>query len=308
MQTPAPAAVPVEIRPPWPDEMARVRHFLPGAFLFDPHPEIFVAVRGAEERIVAAALLAALHLEDGTEVIRLFLRVDAAEGEHARLGAALTRRALTAAWERGAVHLFLAHTVAENSEPAAFWLGLGFQPRSVLESYEVVSRESWARMDRAYRLVRSRGLVPAGVEVLTILPRLVGPVQAFLREHMPGTALMLAAENSSCKPEHSLALLVHGEVKGVLLARREGRQITFGLRLVAPELRGGIGWANLLLVHRSLSSGLQSGQETTRFELDPETHADTRQLALAIHARLLARRLCLGMDRENLVDTPAAVS
>ena len=103
--------------------------------------------------------------------------------------------------------------------------------------------------------------------------------------------------NAGYKPEHSLALLVRGEVRGVLLCRRHGRVSHVGLRLVAPELRGGLAWANLLLLHASTASGVSTGQERSRFEFSPAEHADTRQFAQGVGAKFLGRRVLLGSER-----------
>lgn len=70
-----------------------------------------------------------------------------------------------------------------------------------------------------------------------------------------------------------------------------------GLRVVAEELRGGLGWANLLLLNATLSSGLQTGLEISRFEFNPEQHLDTKQFAQLNDARLVGRRLLLKIIR-----------
>src|SRR4051812_12196160 len=99
---------------------------------------------------------------------------------------------------------------------------------------------------------------------------------------MPGSASTLAHETAGYKAEHSIALLQNGEIKGVVLGRRRGNMVHTGLRVVSKELRGNSGWANLLMMHTTLSSGLQTGLELARFEFDPELHHDTRQFA-ALH-------------------------
>ena len=47
----------IDIRPAWPEEIQRLRHFLPGAFLADADPFTCVAVQGRVERFVGAATL-----------------------------------------------------------------------------------------------------------------------------------------------------------------------------------------------------------------------------------------------------------
>jgi hypothetical protein len=108
---------------------------------------------------------------------------------------------------------------------------------------------------------------------------------------MPSSASAMALETAGYKAENSLALILNGEVKGILLCRRIGRMAHLGLRVVAKELRGGLAWANLVLLHAAMSSGLQTGLETTRFEFNPEQHLDTRQFAEINGAKLVSRRL-----------------
>ncbi len=280
--------------------MARLRHFLPVAFLLEAQPELFVIVRGRAERIVAAASLTWPELAEDQRAGVLQLRVDAGGGDYKALATALTRRALAEAWAAGAERVYLGHTIQADSAAAGFWRGLGFRAGVTLEMYEIESRPRLERLERVHRLLRSQGLVPAGVEILTMLPRLVEPVRCFLAEHMPGGVLLLGAENAHYKPEHSCVLLARGEVKGVLLARRERECMTIGLRVVSPELRGGISWANALLLYHSLQAGLQSGQERCRYELNPETHTETHRLARASQARHIARYISLEILRENI--------
>ena len=305
MQTSSLSSGSVEVRCPWPDELPRLRHFLPAVFLLDARPEGFVVVRGRVERIVAAAALSQHKLADGSRVGVLHLRADATGGEYFSLATALSQRTLAAAWQAGSARVFLGQTVEESSDLAGFWQHQGFTPVTTHEVYELPVHPLWERLEHIHSLLSARGLIPANAQVLGMLPRLFQPVHRFLIDHLPAATSLLSTQSAGYHPDHSLVLMVGGEVKGVLLCRRQAGQAVTGLRLVAPELRGGLAWANLLLLHRSVDSGLRSGLETCRFELNPAEHADTRQLAQFEHARLAGRRLFLGIEKKRLTNMAA---
>jgi hypothetical protein len=283
----------VEVRPPWSDEIPRLQYFLPTAFLFDPSPFLLVAVTGRVERFVGAMAMAARPLE-GVKTTWLCLRV---EDHHERSAAEMLRRGLDEAWARGAQCVYFGQTVDEKSEMATALKEMGFERVATHEVYEVNSTEIWGRADRILQRLRARNLIPPDVELTTLQPNVVPKVRQFLATNLPESASVPALEAAGYKAEHSIALLRSGEIKGVLLCRRAGHVAHIGLRAVAVELRGGLGWANLLLLHASLSSGLQTGLEISRFEFDPEQHIDTKQFAELNGAHFVGRRLLLKINR-----------
>jgi hypothetical protein len=281
----------VEVRPPWPDEMPRLHHFLPAAFLFDANPFLLVAVSGRVERLVAALGMTLRPLER-IQATWLCLRVEKENVSSAEL----LRHGLDEAWQRGARTVYFGQTIDEESPAASGLKQMGFEAASVHEVYEVKSAEVWQRVSRIYDRLRARNLIPADVELTTLLPNVVPKARQFLLDNLPSSASALALETAGYKAEHSLALIRNGEVKGVFLCRRTGRVAHTGLRVVAEELRSGFGWANLLLLHASLVSGLQTGLEISRFEFDPQQHHDTKQFAELSGARLVGRRLLFKID------------
>jgi hypothetical protein len=283
---------PAEVRLPWPDEIPRVQYFLPTAFLFDPDPFLLVAVSGRVERLVGAMTLVARPLER-TNTAWLCLRV---EDQHERSGVEMLRRGLDEAWARGFQCVYFGETVDEKSQRATALKEMGFEPAATHEVYEVNSTEIWERTDRILQRLRARNLIPPDVELTTLQPNVVPRVRQFLATNVPESASVPALEAAGYKAEHSIALVRGGEIKGVLLCRRAGHVAHIGLRAVAPELRGGLGWANLLLLHASLSSGLQTGLEISRFEFDPEQHIDTKQFAELNRAHFVRRRLLLKIN------------
>ena len=282
-----------EVRPPWPDEIPRVQHFLPPAFLFDANPFLLVTVAGRVERLVGALALTLRSLEK-IKATWLCMRV---EDYHHPSGAEMLRGGLEEAWARGAESVYFGQTVDEESEAARALKQMGFEHAAIHEVYEVNSKEIWERTDRLCQRLRARDLIPVDVELTTLQPSVVPKVRQFLATNLPESVSVLALETSGYKAEHSIALVLKGEIKGVLLCRRVGHVGHIGLRAVAAELRGGFGWANLLLLHGALGSGLQTGLEVSRFEFNAEQHLDTKQFAQLNAARFVGRRLLLKIIR-----------
>ena len=288
-------SVKTEVRPPWPDELARVQYFLPHAFLFDANPFLLVAVSGRVQRFVGALGMTLRPLER-IHATWLCMRVENNDGS----GTELLQKGLDEAWKRGAQSVYFGQTFDEDSPAAGALTEAGFNPSAVHEVYEVNSKQMWERIDRLHQRLRERNLVPPDVELTTLQPAVVPQVRKFLLANLPASASALTLETAGYKAEHSIALMQKGEVKGVLLCRRAGNVSYVGLRVVAEELRGGLGWANLMLLHASLSSGLQTGLELSRFEFDPEQHHDTKQFADVSGARLIGRRLLLKIDNNTV--------
>jgi N-acetylglutamate synthase-like GNAT family acetyltransferase len=282
----------VTIRPPWPDEIPRLQHFLPAGFLFDDDPFLLVAVSGRVERFVAALAMTLRPLQK-IKATWLCVRVD---NNHSS-GGELLRRSLDEAWQRGAQSVYFGQTIDEEADAARGLKQMGFEPAAVHEVYEVDSRQIWERTERIRQRLHARALIPPDVELTTLQPSVVPRARKFLVANLPESASILALETAGYKAEHSIALLQNGEVKGVLLSRRLGPVSYVGLRAVAEELRGGVGWANLLMLNATLASGLQTGLETVRFEFNPDQHLDTKQFAEVNRARLVGRRVLFKIQR-----------
>ena len=273
------------------------------SFLYDPQPSLVVAVKGRVERIVGAASLSMEPLK-AQNTGALGFRVEAIE-EVGEILRSLVEEAVAAAWKAGAARAALGQTVEENSPQVAVFEKLGFTTEGVHEVYETPTARLRKRIGPLYERMRAHGVIPAGAEIATLQPALIAEVRRFILQHMPGSASLLAIESAGYKPEHSLALLLAGEVKGVLLWRRSGNIGITGLRLVAPELRGGLPWANTMMLAESLRSEILTGVEKSRFELNPEVHHDTKLLAQSLGASLLGRRLLFGLKKAGQHPTPS---
>jgi hypothetical protein len=281
-----------QVREPWPDELPRVQHFLPSGFLFETDPFLLIAVVGRVERIVGALALSLKPLAS-LKAGWVSMRVE----DDDPIGMRLLDEGLKAAWMRDVRRVYFGHTFAEDSTAAKSLRAAGFEIETVHEVYETDSREIFARLDRIYQRLCARNFIPANVEITTLLPAVVAKARKFLTEQMSQSASALAIETAAYKPEHSYALFVNGEMKGLLLSRRVGNISHVGLRVVDRSLRGRFDWANLALLHASARAGVQTGLEISRFEFNPEEHEDTRQFAGLNGARLVGRRLLFTIMR-----------
>lgn len=274
-------------RPPWPDELHRVRHLLPEPFLVDENPLIFVGATGRVERL--AALGAIVTQDTPTGRAGWFcLRTSPGE-DQADWTAALARDAVGHARRRHLSSLVMAQTFERDSDPVRILGAFGFEPEHVMDLYAMETRPYWERLQRLHERVRRLDIIPPGVRVTTLLPRMVGKVREFLRREMPGSNLTLL----QYKLDHSLVLFVRKEIKGIILNHRAGNATFAALRVVASELRGGFGWANLLLNYTCLESAMEAGCTENYFELDPKAHADTEQMAQIAQARKVRRNVLL---------------
>src|SRR2546423_15540607 len=103
-------ANPPQVRAPWPDELPRVQHFLPLAFLFEPEPFLLIAVSGRVERIVGALVLSLkplAHLKAGW----ISMRVENDDPS----GAVLLEEGIKAGWMQGVRRIYFGQTFAEDS-------------------------------------------------------------------------------------------------------------------------------------------------------------------------------------------------
>ena len=250
-----------------------------------------IAVTGRVERITGALALSARPLAR-MRAAWLVLRVP----NESAIGPDLVARGIEEAWRQEMRTVFFSQTVREGSFADQSLRQAGFETSSEHDVYEIEAPPLFERIHRIYDRMRRRKMIPENTSLMTLQRSLIPKVRKFLRETLPGSASTLAQESAGYKADHSFVLLHNGEVKGVLLGRRRTNVAHTGLRVVAKELQGGTGWANILLLHATLSSGIQTGLKAARFEFDPELHHDTKQFATLNGARLVARRFLLKID------------
>ena len=179
-----------EVRPPWPDEMDRVRQYLPGAFLHGDRPRLGVVVAGRAGRLVGVCALSMGRLR-AYRAGWLGLRT---EGGAERLAVmeALLRPALAAAWTAGAEAVVFSQLLGADTPDAELLRRVGFEAQETHEVYETALPALWTRIDRLHRRLRERGLIPAGARVTPLLPTMAEAARRFLAAHMPQGLAMLA--------------------------------------------------------------------------------------------------------------------
>jgi len=114
-------------------------------------------------------------------------------------------------------------------------------------------------------------------------------LRRFLDQQNPTLAERLDAEEGFTL-EHSLVLLIDQEIQGAFFTRNHGRESYIGLMLLAESLRGGIAWANTMMMREMLRFGRAVGVEKLIGEVHPGEHRGSQQVAHASGAKLICRR------------------
>jgi hypothetical protein len=127
----------------------------------------------------------------------------------------------------------------------------------------------------------ARAVAPRGAWLLKL--------REFARRQQRNLAERLDAEEGFTL-EHSLLLVLDEDVKGAFFTRNRGRESYIGLILLAEELRGGLAWANTFMMREMLRFGLSHGVERLVFEVHPQDHRGSRQIARTSGAELVCRR------------------
>ena len=114
-----------------------------------------------------------------------------------------------------------------------------------------------------------------------------------LREFLDGQHRTLAERldtEEGFTVEHSLALLVDEEIKGAFFTRNRGRESYLGLMLLDESLRGGLPWANTMMMREMLQFGMSVGVEKLIGEIHPGEHRGSHQIVRASGAELICKR------------------
>jgi hypothetical protein len=247
---------------------------------------IRVAVVGRIERIVAAGVLYLSEAERSTGYLRF--AAPAAELASASIPAVLTSLAEEAA-KAHAREVLLVGSIAEDHPLAARLLQNGFAPFRETEVYELDATAILRRVELIYQRLVGRGMIPPTVEA--IAPR--GPWLPKLREFLDGQEVTLAERldtEEGFTIDHSLILIVDGAIRGAYFTRNRGRESYIGLILLDPALRGGLAWANTLMMRAMLCFGVSSGVERLIMEVHLDAHRGSREIALTSGAKFLCKR------------------
>jgi GNAT superfamily N-acetyltransferase len=278
----------LEIRPPTLSEWPACRMLLPEAFT-GAAPEGLIAVDPAARQIAGAAVFR----YGRTEILGARLRV--VQGYRRRgIGTRFLERISTLGAERGLNEVYAWSDLAAETDAEEFLKANGFRRHNLLQNVEgdLLLLRDYLRRIRD-RLVKS-GKIPADAAIMSLEPahhqqvaKMYAEYIAQARDFHPSQILPALG---SGRLSASSVLIINGAVEGILLADiEEGKNLaTVHARVVSPRYRGG--WANCLLMLRSLELGLDAGSQRVRFDV-PGNNSDTRKLMARCNA-VVKRVMC----------------
>jgi hypothetical protein len=290
--------IPLTVRPPWNDELLRIAGLLPRNARALAYR---VAVIGRVERIAAAAVL--YQLEDEPTARRAYLRFTGAAAVEAGTMVELVQSLTEHARASDMIDELLVVSAVEVTQPLYEMLvAARFEPHRHLEIYRLEIGALRTRLKSLFQRMAARGLIPATARVTSPHGDWVPRLRAFLESEKPGLSERLDTEVEGFALEHTLLLVMHDQVKGVLFTRNRGAESFIGLILVARELRGGAAWANAFLLREVLLDGIASGVEHVVFETHRDDHRGTLHLARASGAQKILERAQFRANLAHLGD------
>jgi N-acetylglutamate synthase-like GNAT family acetyltransferase len=238
---------------------------------------VFVAVDGKQKMVIGAAAAA--------RAVRRQPRVGPGVALHVikpcrghGVGATLVANLAEVARNAGAQALYAAKRVELGGEDMSGWQRLGFQPCETVEEHVLPITQLESRLGPLVDRMRAQGKIPASARVVHLYQADAAAVLQFHLDHMGGDRGELHRKLRSrgpgtFLPRQSRVLLIEGQVKGCLLAHREGKEtIAIDANIVEPSLRGG--WANAWL---KLEAFRGNPPGVTQFRFTSFDHyADTR--------------------------------
>ena len=140
-------------------------------------PQLFVAVTGPHQQVIAAAVLSNRPCLAEPSGYRFAARV--AEPYRRRgVGQALVQCAAEHARRLGHGTLYLWTGLAQDDPQLPAWTGLGFTGRQTLNQYEMDLDQAMTVMEPIYQRMVSRNKIPAGAKVI---PLRQAPIQPVIR-------------------------------------------------------------------------------------------------------------------------------
>jgi GNAT superfamily N-acetyltransferase len=289
-----PESSPVEIRCPAMTEWAACRMLLPEVFQQGPAPEALLAFDRQARQVAGAAAF-----RYGSREMQ-GVRLHVVRGHRRRgVGTRLVQRLCELAAARGLDRICGSANLQEEPEAEAFLLANGFRPATRLYSAQgdllVLGERLRALRDH---LVRA-GKIPAAARLVEIeeapraqLAQMYADHIAATRDFHPGYILPFIHDK---RLAGSSVLLIHGAVQGMLLSElNDGANVaTVHAKVVAPGYRGG--WANCLLMLRSLELMLKAGSRQVRFDFR-EDNSDTLKLMTRANGKIT--RILTGFVRD----------
>ena len=274
----------IEIRQPLPAEWAACRMLLPESFPQGTSPEALLVLDRKERRIAGAAVFHYGPKEILDARIHLVKRY-----RRKGIGTELLKLICSAASERGLGEILGWADLALEPDAEAFLRANAFQRSSCLHLVE----GDLSLLRTYFYSIRERllkhGRIPSSARLVSLaetrhdeIAKIYTRYIAATRYFHPGYVLPLLREP---RMAFSSVLQVDGNVQGLLLAEYSaGSQVATVLaKVVLPAYRGG--WANCLLMLRSMDQAWERGARRVRFEF-LDNNRDTRKLMARCHAEI----------------------
>lgn len=278
----------VILRAPQGSEWVACRALIPDAFR-GAAPEALLAIDAQS----GAALGCATFQRCGRSVVHLRVRV-LRNYRRRGIGNMLVRNLMTQA----EVHARVAPRIEPDGEP--FLRACGFVLKNRVLTVEASREPLGSRICRLSRSLK----IPAGVRAARpsdapaeALARLYTELVVPELDLAPGAAVPLVSDPRFAD---SPVLLVDGNPVGMLLMEaNDGHDVcVITARAVAPEFRGGTGWANLLMLAEGFERGGKRGSVRMRFEA-PEDNPDTMKLVARVRGEIIGEILWFVQCRKN---------
>jgi GNAT superfamily N-acetyltransferase len=271
----------VEIRPPWPDEIPRLKGFLRGAFRLAPEGTR-VLVLGARdpERLLGAAVFSPSAGETAPTMFTgsLGLRPRALAAGH---GSLLLRRVVEEV--RKLQGRRLAFAAASRDAVGTLLESEGFSCSRTEEFWRLDLARIQARLER----IAARFRLDASLRVRAARMEDRDPLIPLVTHYGLCEAHKIQFQDARCAHEGGYdcglsSVVEHkGRIVGALLIRGSGGLTGHAdVRAVAGEYLQKSGQLNFLLLQRSVSAALREGYQNSTLTVNPGRDAETRALAM----------------------------
>jgi hypothetical protein len=292
----------VNIRPPWPDEVAKLGRTIPSPSVLKPGNCCLVAcTEGPRERLLGSLTILRSPPDSGVETGHLHWHVAAAQ-RGSDLESQLFRSGLSSAKDLGIQRVVTLNTFAPESEEYGTLIKHGFKVGEEIDEFEASFSAVWDRCQRVHALLEKRGAVPERAEITGFSPELL----PLLRETFHNNRIVGCLEfDAKLNPHHSepidlersTAILLDGELIGAMMVCPvSSATYSVSARWVAEGHRNS--WTNAVLIYNSVRQGVALELDTVRFVAHRGVHKETAVLAerLGGHKFQSRHRLELALD------------
>ena len=243
-------------------------------------------MKAARPSPVSRRFIASSASQIGAQVITL--RTHRRQG----IGSALLNRVCEYARERGDTRVCGQVDLAAHPEAEPFLRKMGFVPSSsIVRAEGGIDGAGHAVLALRDRLA-ARGKIPADAQIVETrglpISQVLTAYRELIAEHLPGRPEL--AQYIVTSRGFDAALLTVGDRTAGMLAgtRNDGRGVSdLSAIAVAPEFRGGWGWANIVLMAYAFELAAAAGASRLRFEID-ETNWNVLQGVGRVEGKILS--------------------